>query len=71
MPDLYSFTIMTNITYQELEKQFDEIMDRVSSGETFQIEYMGSYFALLPYATYKDAVDEYTTLHTSENNEAS
>jgi len=59
---------MTDLTYTEFELQFDEIMTRVGSGESFRIEYENNYFALIPYD--KNILDEYSKLYIVDNNEA-
>ena len=69
-PDHHLSTIMTDLTYNEFELQFDEIMSRVGSGESFRIEYENNYFALIPYDTHKNILDEYSKLYIVDNNEA-
>jgi len=60
---------MTEITYQQLNDQFDEIISRVEDGETFLIKYENNDFVLLPYKTYKEVVDEYSKLYIEHSND--
>jgi len=57
---------MTEITYQELEEQFDEILSRVENGESFIINYEGKQVAMIPYDKYTEVVDEYAKLYIEE-----
>jgi antitoxin (DNA-binding transcriptional repressor) of toxin-antitoxin stability system len=61
---------MIQITYQELENQFDEIFSRVENGESFIINYDGKQIAMIPYANYEKSMDELTSLYSQHNNEA-
>ena len=52
---------MTEISYQELEKQFDEIFLRVETGENFIINYDGSQFILMSFDKYSESYIDKTT----------
>lgn len=61
---------MIQITYQELENQFDKIFSRVENGESFIINYDGKQVAMIPYTNYEKSMDELTSLYLHHNNEA-
>jgi len=52
---------MTEISYQELEEQFDEIFLRVENGEHFIINYDGKQFILMPFYKYSESYIDKTT----------
>jgi hypothetical protein len=50
---------MTEITVQELEENFDVIMERVEEGEHFLIRTDDKDLVLIPYDDYSDYYDGY------------
>jgi len=59
---------MQRITFQELQKNFEEIMDSVEYGNSFIITMDGEEKAvLLPYEEYKDILTEINSYCDEEN----
>lgn len=50
---------MTEITVEELEKNFDEIFERVADGEHFLIKTEEKDLVLIPYDDYSDYYNGY------------
>ena len=54
---------MKTLTIEELQKDFDAIIDRVESGESFLIKSKHGDAILIPYNEYKE-VDDLIRIHT-------
>lgn len=54
---------MTNITLEELQTNFDAIMNRVENGESFLVKSNKGSIMLVPYGDYKK-VDDLIRIHT-------
>jgi antitoxin (DNA-binding transcriptional repressor) of toxin-antitoxin stability system len=54
---------MKTITIEELQKDFDAILSRVESGESFLIKSEYGNVALVPYAEYQE-LDDLIRIHT-------
>ena len=50
---------MTEITVEQIEENFDEIMERVSDGEHFLIKSNEGNVVMVPYEEYSDYFNEY------------
>jgi PHD/YefM family antitoxin component YafN of YafNO toxin-antitoxin module len=60
---------MKSITIEELQEDFDSIMDRVENGESFLIHSEHGDAMLIPYSEYEES-DDLVRIHTELNNEA-
>jgi hypothetical protein len=54
---------MTNIMLEELQTNFDAIMNRVENGESFLVESNKGSIMLVPYGDYNE-VDDLIRIHT-------
>lgn len=54
---------MDKLTLEQLEADFDTIMDRVEAGESFIIQSEYGNAMLIPYKTYEE-IDEIVRIHT-------
>lgn len=57
---------MTTLTIEELQADFDAIMDRVEAGESFLIKSEHGDAMLIPYGEYKE-VDDLVRIHTEHD----
>lgn len=55
---------MKIITVEELQKDFDSIMDLVEKGHQFIIESKSGSVLLMPYGIYENTEDDLVKLHT-------
>lgn len=54
---------MNQLTIEELEKDFDSVMNRVENGESFIIKSEHGNAMLIPYKNYGE-LDEFLRIHT-------
>lgn len=55
---------MKTLTIEELQKDFDAIIERVEEGESFLIKSEYGDAMLVPYKQYKDEIDDLIRIHT-------
>jgi hypothetical protein len=60
---------MKTLTIEEFQADFDAIIERVESGESFLIKSEYGDAIMIPYNQYKEA-DDLIRIHTELNNEA-
>lgn len=61
---------MEKITIEQLQSNFDSIMENVEDGQMYEIEYENGNCILMPHSYYEE-VDDLIRIHTELNNEAS
>lgn len=55
---------MKQLTLEELQENFDEVMNSVENGETFLIKSENGNVMLVPYGDYKE-VDDFVRIYTN------
>lgn len=55
---------MKQLTLEELQENFDEVMNSVENGETFLVKSENGSVMLVPYGDYKE-VDDFVRIYTN------